>query len=63
MSKDAILNVPDGYLVRFFGKIRKGDLEWSSLTERWQPVHLSLVAKCIDQLPSLMVARQKTEEE
>jgi hypothetical protein len=63
MSKDAIMNVPDGYMVRFFGKIRKDDLEWASLTERWQPVHLSLVAKRIDQLPSLMVARKRREHD
>lgn len=33
---------PPGYLIRFFGPVLPGDLEWTCLN-RWQPVHSSLV--------------------
>lgn len=62
MSKDAIMNVPDGYMVRFFGTVQKGDLEWASLTERWQPAYFYLGHR-IDSLPTPMVARKRREHD
>jgi len=55
-TRDAIVSIPAGYLVRLSGPVIAGDLEWT-INTRWQPVHSSLVGARVIDLPGQMVAR------
>ena len=62
MSKDAIMDVPDGYLVRLFGAVQAGDLVWSRIAGAWVEA-TRRVGLPIDSLPVKMVARKRQEHD